>query len=144
MKTLLLASGAALVATVATPAAASKPPSLIIAHVEVRHGDLNLATGAGAGTMLERLSAAASNACGGRPRPTSSDPLGPSKQRAYRLCRIAAIDTATLRLDAPLVRARWLEDDEAVRSGDEARRTTADLLRQAGLNPSVVLVSGKP
>ena len=135
MKTLLLASGAGLLAILATdPAAANTARSFVIEHVEVPHGDLDLASDAGADAMLDRLTDAASAACGGRPRPAFSDPLGPSKQRAWRLCKVAAVDSATVRLDAELVRALWLGDDEAIRYGEEARRTSADLYRQAGVD----------
>ena len=132
MKTFLLASGVALLAIVATgPAAAQTTRSLIIEQVKVRHGDLDLATERGAGAMLARLDNAASRACGGKPGPMLGDSLGPAKQRAYRLCKVAAIDAATLTLNAPRVRAVWLEQGEAIRFADAARRTTSDLLRLA-------------
>jgi UrcA family protein len=134
MKTFLLASGAGLLAILAAaPAAANTPPPFVVGHVEVRHGDLDLASDAGAGAMLDRLADAASVACGGRPRSGFSDPLGPSRQRAWRLCKVAAVDSATLRLDAERVRALWLGHDEAIRFGEEARRSSAELYRQAGL-----------
>jgi UrcA family protein len=135
MKTLLLAGGASLLAILAAfPAAANPLRPYIIEQVEVRHGDLDLATGSGARTMLERLSAAASDACGGRPRPGFSAPHGPSKQRAWRLCKVAAIDFATQTLDAELVRALWLGNEEAIRYGAQARRMSVELYRQAGLD----------
>lgn len=134
MKTLTLASGAVLLALLAaSPAAAGPLRPYIIEQVEVRHGDLDLSTAAGAGAMLERLSAAASEACGRKPRPGFSDPLGPRKQRAWRLCTVAAIESATLELDAELVRAAWLGRDDAIRYGAEARRTSAGLYRLAGV-----------
>lgn len=130
MKTFLLASSL-LAAAAATPALAQTAPSLVIKQVRVEYGDLDLATTEGADAMLARLTGAASKACGGRPPMPVSDPLAPSKQRAYRLCKVAAIDDATLALNAPLVRAFWLGNDEAVRFGDAARRATADWLRLA-------------
>jgi UrcA family protein len=143
MKTLLLASGAGLLAILAAaPAAADSPRPFVVEHVEVRHGDLDLASETGAGAMLDRLTEAASAACGGRPRPGFSDPLGPSKQRAWRLCKVAAVDSATLRLDAERVRALWVGDDEAIRFGEEARRTSAELYRQAGLEPPAAPARG--
>jgi UrcA family protein len=132
MKTCLLASGLGLLAiSAAAPADARAWRPLMIEQVEVRHGDLDLATAAGAGAMLARLTGAASQACGGKPSAGQSDPLGPSKQRAYRLCKVGAVDAATLRLDAELVRTMWLESGEAIRFGETARRTRAHLLRQA-------------
>ena len=130
MKTRLLAS-ALLAVLAASPVAANDTRSLIIEQVTVQHGDLDLATPEGADTMLGRLQDAASEACGGRPRSMVSDPLGPVRQRAYRLCRVSAIDAATLTLNAPAVRAVWLEHDEAVRFAREARQETSDLLRLA-------------
>lgn len=134
MKTFLLASGAGLLAvTAAAPAAAQTTRSVIIEHVKVPHGDLDLATKAGAETLLTRLNKAAMAACGGKPSLGINDPVGPSKRHASRLCKVAAIDAATLALEAPLLRAIWLESGDAIRFGDEARRTTADLLAQAGI-----------
>jgi UrcA family protein len=143
MKTCLLTSGLGLLAIASAGAAdarASQP--LMIEQVEVRHGDLDLATSAGAGTMLARLGGAASEACGGKPRAVQSDPLGSAKQRAYRLCKVAAVDAATVRLDAELVRALWLESGEAIRYGEAARRTRAHLLGQAD-TVALALASGK-
>jgi UrcA family protein len=138
MKTSLLASGLGLLAVVAAgPAAAKTTPSLIINHAQVQHGDLDLATEAGAEEMLTRLNRAANNACGGRPSPAINDPVGSSKQHAYRLCKVAAIDAATLALDVPLLRTAWLESGDAIRFGDEARRTTAGLLARAGIDGPV-------
>ena len=138
MNTFLLASGLGLLAVAAAgPAAAQTTPSLIIGHAQVQHGDLDLATKAGAETMLIRLNKAANNACGGKPSPAINDPVGSSKQHAYRLCKVAAIDAATLALDVPLVRTSWLKSGEAIRFGDEARRTTAGLLARAGIDDSV-------
>ena len=130
MKKCLLAGGAGLLAVAATgPAAAQTTRSLIIEQVEVPYGDLDLATTAGAEAMLARLESAAANACGGKPRAVHADVLGPSKQRAYHLCRVAAVDAATLSLEVPLVRAIWLENEAVTRLAGEARRTTSDLLR---------------
>ena len=132
MKTFLLATGASLLAIVAAgPAAAQATRALIIEQVEVEHGDLDLKTTADAEAMLVRLSDAASDACGGKPRQRHADPLGPAKQRAYLLCKVAAIDAATLSLGAPLVRGIWLENGEAIRFAEEARRTASDLLEVA-------------
>lgn len=135
MKRVILASGAALLAVVAAgPAAAQTDRSLIVERVAVAHGDLDLATTAGADAMLGRLTDAASRACGGKPRSSHADPLGPAKLRAYRLCKVGAIDTATLALAAPRVRALWLEDGEAIELAALARRTTVDLLRLARID----------
>lgn len=135
MKTILpalLASGAGLLAVFQpVPSAADESPA-IIEHAKVHYGDLDLATPDGAGAMLARLETAASNACGGRPSLSIVNPLVSAKQRAYRRCRIAALDAATLRLGAPLVRSAWLERDETARHLADARRATADLLRGGG------------
>ncbi len=135
MKTFLLANGIALLAAAAAgPAAAQTTRSLILEQVEVWHGDLDLATESGADAILTRLTEAASTACGGRSGPLHADPLGPAKKRAVRLCKVAAIDAATLTLDIPLVRSTWLGNAEAIRFGDKARRTRSDLRRLAGLD----------
>ena len=137
MKTFLLASSLGLLAAAAAgPATAQTTRSFIIEQVKVPHGDLDLATKGGADAMLDRLASAASDACGRKPRMVAADPLGPSKQHIYRLCRVAAIDNATLTLDAPLVRVLWLENDESIRFGDEARKRTSDLFRLAGVDES--------
>jgi len=137
MKTFLLASGL-LAAVGAAPAAAQSTPSLIVEQVKVHYGDLDLAASEGADAMLNRLTEAASKACGGKPRPIMSDPVWSSKQRAYRLCKVSAIDAATLALNAPLVRVIWLEQDDAIRFGEAARRATSDLLQLARLQGTAV------
>lgn len=140
MKTFFLAGGLSLLAVAgAEPATAQNAHSLIIQQVKVSHGDLDLTTEQGAETMLARLSGAASAACGRKPRTGVGDPLGPSKQRIYRLCVVAAIDNATLQLNAPLVRTAWLEDDDAIKFGTEARRTSSELFKLASANPGVRL-----
>ena len=140
MRILLLAGGLGLMAAAsAAPAAAQTAHSYIIEHVKVSHGDLDLTTQQGAEKMLARLSGAASAACGRKPRTGVGDPLGPSKQRIYRLCVVAAIDNATLQLNAPLVRTAWLEDDDAIKFGTEARRTNSELFKLASANPGVRL-----
>ena len=136
MKTFLLASSLGLLAAAAAgPATAQTTRSFIIEQVKVPHGDLDLATKDGADVMLDRLASAASDACGRKPR-IAADTLWPSKRHIYRLCRVAAIDDATLTLDAPLVRVLWLENDESIRFGDEARKRTSDLFRLAGVDES--------
>ena len=140
MKTFFLAGGLGLLAVAgAEPATAQNAHSLIIQQVKVSHGDLDLTTEQGAETMLARLSGAASAACGRKPRTGVGDPLGPSKQRIYRLCVVAAIDNATLQLNAPLVRTAWLEDDDAIKFGTEARRTNSELFKLASANPGIRL-----
>jgi len=135
MKTCLLPSGTVLLAfAVAGPAAAQVSPFYVIEHVEVEHDDLDLATSAGAEAMLTRLASAASRACGGKPRSAFADPLGPAKQRAYRLCKIVAIDQATLDLKAPVVRSIWLENGEAIRFAAKARQTASDLFGSARID----------
>ena len=140
MRILFLAGGLGLMAAAsAAPAVAQTGHSYIIEHVKVSHGDLDLATEQGVETMLVRLSDAASAACGRRPRTGAFDPLGPSRQRIYRLCVVAAIDNATLQLDAPLVRIAWLEDDDAIKFGTEARRTNSELFKLASADTNLHL-----
>ena len=128
----LLASSAGLLAAFQpAPSAAADESRAVIEHAKVRYGDLDLATPAGAEAMLARLEAAASEACGRLPQ-NAMDPLLAAKQRAYRRCRISALDAATLRLGAPLVRSAWLDRDETARHLADARRATAGLLRESG------------
>ena len=132
ISTILLASSATLLAALGpTPAAAADGSPTIIEDIAVRYGDIDLAAPAGAAAMLARLEAAASDACGGRPR-NRMDPILPAKQRAYRRCRIAALDAATLQLGAPLVRSAWLDRDETARHLADARQATAELLGEGG------------
>lgn len=135
MKTILpvlLASSAGLLAAFAPPhAAAADERQAIIEHISVRYGDLDLTAPADAAAMLGRLEKAASEACGRLPQ-NAMDPLLAAKQRTYRRCRISALDAATLRLGAPLVRSAWLDRDETVRHLADARQATAGLLRESG------------
>ena len=110
MKRLFVPLGAGFaVATTIGPASAQVAPTQIVSDVGVRYGDLDLESAPGARTMLARLNAAAAKACGGKPTPAiPGDQVGLAKQREYRRCKAAAMDSSTLRLGSPLVRAAWL------------------------------------
>jgi UrcA family protein len=138
MKTPILARGlAALALAAAVPAAAQAAPAYVIGQVRVDYGDLDLAAPAGAAAMLARLDAAAARACGRLPQP--GDPLYGARQRAHRLCKVSAIDAATLALEAPLVRIAWLETGEATRWRDAAQRSASALLELAGADAPAAL-----
>lgn len=110
MKRISIMVGAGLVvAAMPAPAIAQGADPITVKHIGVPHADLDLKSESGARTMLERLEKAATKACGGKPLPPASwDQVGQAKQREHRRCKAAAIDGATLKLGAPLVRAAWL------------------------------------
>ena len=127
MRSLLFASGVGLLAMlVAGPAIAQAQRPPIIKHVGVERGDLDLATPSGAEAMLAKMERAATRACGSPRNPQYRNSIGPLG-REHHMCRIAAIDAATLQLGAPLVRAAWLERSEASEVA-AARQASADLL----------------
>lgn len=111
MKRLFIALGAGLcAASTAIPASAQVAPPQIVTDIGVRYDDLDLESGPGARTMLARLDVAATKACGGKPTPAMpGDQVGLAKQREYRRCKAAAMESSTLRLGSPLVRAAWLD-----------------------------------
>lgn len=113
MKRIFVELGTGLIALVLTgspSAAAAHPGAAMIKYMNVRHSDLDLARDADARKMLARLEAAATSACGGRPTPVSGDDrVGQAKHRQHRICKARAVDDATQRLGAPLVRAAWLK-----------------------------------
>ena len=98
-----------LLASLVTPASAQVAGSQIVKSVSVRSGDLDLRSKEGAKAMLARLDAAAAKACGGKPAALGSDALQPTKHSEFRRCKAAAMESSTLGLGAPLVRAAWLE-----------------------------------
>jgi UrcA family protein len=110
MKRISIMVGAGLVvAMMPAPAMAQGADPIIVMHIGVPHADLDLQSESGARTMLERLEEAATKACGGKPLAGASwDQIGQAKEREHRRCKAAAIDGATLKLGAPLVRAAWL------------------------------------
>lgn len=149
MKRVLYTSCAGLLALCSTaPALAADQPlyaadkaGVSVEQVGVRYGDLDLATTSGAAAMLARIEEAASDACGGNPGPANSgDVLGQPRRNEYRRCRIAAIDVATIRLAAPLVRAAWLERGDAALAA-KARKDSAALLKSAGLRVPAELLA---
>ncbi len=106
-----LGTGLIALALTASPSGAAKQPGpTMIKNMNVRHSDLDLDRDADARKMLTRLETAATSACGGRPTPVSGDDrVGQAKHRQHRICKARAVDDATKRLGAPLVRAAWLE-----------------------------------
>jgi UrcA family protein len=85
---------AAAVLAFGAPASAAEPTRTA---VEVRYGDLNLATEKGATTLLRRIDRAAREACG-------LDPWQRGFVRAgQRACYAEAVGKAVGRVDAPMV-----------------------------------------
>lgn len=112
-KSIIVFAGAALTAALGTsPAAAENQRLMIVEKVAVAHADLDLTTRDGAQAMLARLDRAASAACGGKPTAMSTDPLAAARQREYAKCNAAALDSATMHLGAPLVRAAHVSRGE--------------------------------
>jgi UrcA family protein len=76
--------------------------------VPVAHGDLNLATAAGARTALQRMKVAANRVCGGKPSP---------KQLAgivrYDACVDGAMSRAVAALNIPTVTALYTGETDA-------------------------------
>jgi UrcA family protein len=68
--------------------------------VAVRYADLNLSSEAGARAMLDRITDAASRACGG-----DVDLRMLERRALYNRCKADTIDRAVRALDAPLVTA---------------------------------------
>lgn len=111
MKRLFIALGAGLcAASTIMPASAQVAPPQTRTDIGVRYDDLDLGSGPGVAAMLDRLDLAATRACGGKPSPAMpGDQVGLAKHREYRRCKAAAMDSSTLKLGAPLVRAAWLK-----------------------------------
>jgi UrcA family protein len=116
MKRISFAIGAGLLTAVSpVSVTAQTADPTITAHINVRHGDLDLTGKSGAETMLRRLDKAATKVCGGKPAPVMSwDQVAQAKQREHRKCKAEAIGNATLKLDAPLVRAAWLSKAKTI------------------------------
>lgn len=115
MKNLSISLGAGLLAAcMAFPANAQVADPQIVTSIGVAHKDLDLDSDAGARAMLERLDAAATKACGGKPSAAMGrDQVGQAKHREFRRCKTAALERGTLSLDAPRVRAAWLAKQPA-------------------------------
>lgn len=99
------------------------PDTAIVANINVRHGDLDLADKSGAETMLARLDKAATKACGGKPMSATDldHQMTQARLDEHRRCKAAAIDRATLKLGAPVVRAAWLGRVKATHYAAKAR-----------------------
>lgn len=124
MKRILLAVSIGLPTAVSpVSATAQSADTAIVANINVRHGDLDLADKAGAETMLARLDKAATKACGGKPMSgTSLDhQMAQARLDEHSRCKAAAIDRATLKLGAPVVRAAWLGSVKATHYAAKAR-----------------------
>lgn len=72
--------------------------------VRVAYGDLNLASPAGAKTMMDRLQSASKRACG------NTGARGAMETRMARTCMKQAMTDAVKRLDAPVVTAMFMDD----------------------------------
>jgi UrcA family protein len=110
MKKLTIPLGAGLcLAALAPPASAQAAPAQIVTNIGVSHSDLDLESAQGVQAMLARLDRAATEACGGKPAPVMpGDQVGMAKQGEHRRCKAAAMESSTLRLGSPPVRAAWL------------------------------------
>jgi len=75
--------------------------------VSVHYGDLNLATDAGAQTLLQRLNAAGRRVCGGRTSPRSI-----MMYQLRRACIREKVSTAVAELGSPVVTARLASRNE--------------------------------
>lgn len=111
MKSISIVLGAALgAATIIGSASAQVADPRIVTEIGVRYDDLDLDSEAGARAMLARLDLAATKACGGKPFGVMSrDHVGVAKELEYRRCKAAAMESSTLKLDSPRVRAAWLD-----------------------------------
>ncbi|MGK6320399.1 UrcA family protein [Sphingomonas sp. DT-204] len=123
MKTILFAVGGSLFAIVShVSATAQSADSIIVTDINVRYGDLDLTSKPGAETMLARLDKAAAKACGRKPMSAMSwDAMAQARAHEHRRCKAAAIENATMKLGAPLVRAAWLRRTKAIQSAAETR-----------------------
>lgn len=85
--------------------------------VPVAYGDLNLATEAGARTMLTRITNAAREACGGSPFFYGDYSMTPGLARKdFAACQTNAVNTAVKSLNAPQVMRVYAQNgDEALR-----------------------------
>lgn len=93
---------------IATAANAAEPSyGQVSRSVEVSHADLDLRTEQGARTMLRRLNAAASHACGEAP---AAGIDFQQRTQAWRACRSASLAAAVSRLGSPRVREVYNED----------------------------------
>ena len=89
--------------TAATRRSPDYPANAFVRQVDVRYGDLDLTSDAGATTMYDRLRTAAKTACGGVLDPLAS--LGQIGR--IRKCRATALAGAVATLRAPLVTALY-------------------------------------
>ena len=85
-------------------AGAAPDSSVIVKHVNVAYGDLNLATPDGRLTLQTRIAEAASRACGSNPAFTSHPEARAFVESQYRICRSAAQHQALAELNARGVR----------------------------------------
>src|SRR4051812_7314031 len=97
---ILLAAASLLVAS--TPAGAQGESAVVIEHVSIAYGDLDLSTHQGADEMLARLRGAATRACIDHATP-DQDHLAVAIEQQGSACRKAAIEQALAQLDRPLV-----------------------------------------
>jgi UrcA family protein len=100
----------AIVATSLFAAAPAQPAALTRSDALVRYDDLDLSRNADAEVMLQRMEAAADQACGGRPSLRGSRPgLETFLREDFRDCREAALANAIASLRAPTVTKLYTE-----------------------------------
>ncbi len=100
--------------------AIAQAQSADVVKIEVSYADLNLSNAAGASTMLARIRAAATQACGGRP---AMHDLRTAS--AYRSCVRTAVRNAVADLNAAQVSALY-----TARTGDDLRNSRETSITQ--------------
>jgi UrcA family protein len=88
------------------PAADAAVSDIVVKHVLVRYGDLDLKTESGARQLVRRLNVAAIEACGGRPKGPLA--LIADSKRRFEVCRGTAVQTAVTTVDQPMVTTVYL------------------------------------
>jgi UrcA family protein len=78
--------------------AVASAQSVEVATIDVSYADLNLSSRAGAEAMLNRIQAAASRVCGGKPETRQMTDMA-----RYRSCVSTAVRTAVSELNAAMV-----------------------------------------
>ena len=105
----------ALFFSLASQSAMASDAELILRHIPVPYGDLDLKGEQGVQSMLQRLQHATVKACGGWP---SYNPAMPQVKASFKTCRAEALQEAVATLDQPAVTAAYRE---RVRSNDLLR-----------------------
>lgn len=125
----ILLDAALVVASIIGPVGAQVTPPEIVTRIAVGHQDLDLESETGARTMLDRLNKAATKACGGKPFWTPGNPVALAMQDEFGRCKAAALESSTLKLGSPSVRAAWLKKDApSTIKTQKASRVTHEML----------------